>query len=98
MDTVGTAGVSNAPEVLTSRLGAMTQSTGTTIPIYPDYYLLDTLNGRLNQINWKTLTMLSADGNPVSVVILKNFAICYSTYTYAVGRQNGKIYAIYPAG
>ena len=58
MDTISTAGVSNISAELMQRLGAMSQSTGTTTPIFPDLFLADTLHSRLSQINLQSFTNL----------------------------------------
>ena len=94
MDRVSTVGVSTTSTVLTQKLGVMTQHKGTTILIYPDFYLPGTLDSRLPQMHWQTLTRVSADGNLVAVIAMQNLVICHLIDTYAVDRQNGKIYAI----
>ena len=76
----------------------MTWSMGTTTQIYPNFYLSDTLDSRLSQINWQALKKMSLDGNAATIVTMKNLAICYSTDTYAVDKQNDKIYAVLPTG
>ena len=93
---VNAVGESNTSAVLILMLGFVTQNTRTIDPIFLDFYLPDTLDSRLSQINRQPLTKLLADGNPVMVVIMKNESICYLVENYAV--ENGKIYAIFPTG
>ena len=51
--TIGTTGVPSTTTVSISGPGAKNQSTGTTAPIYPDFYLPDTLDISLKQISWQ---------------------------------------------
>ena len=86
--------VPSSAAVLTSGPDAITQSTGTATPIYAHFYLPDTPEKKLCQISCQSSLKLSADGNTVTVVTMKNLALHYSTEAYTVKRQNGKIYAL----
>ena len=46
--TTGTACVPSTTTVSMSGPGAITQSTGTSVPIYPDFFLSDILDSTLN--------------------------------------------------
>ena len=61
-----------------------TQSVASTALIYPDVYLLDTMNSRLSTIDHMTYESMSPDGNPAIIIRVDNLAEGYATYTYAL--------------
>ena len=71
------------------------QNFDSSTPIYPDFYLLDTVNSRILCLTTDTFL---PEGNPVVIVKMDNLAMHYAIPDYAVDRQNGKICAIYTSG
>ena len=51
----------------------MTQSSGTTAPMYLCFCLPDTLDSSLSQVSYQTLSLLSADEKSVPVVKVKTW-------------------------
>ena len=47
---------------------------------------------------YKNAEDLTPEGNPVAIVEQNNLSLLYSTYSYAVDRVNGKMYAITVGG
>ena len=72
--TLSTTSIPHSTAVLTLGHGVIPQSTGISTPICTDFYLTEALYSRMSQRSWYTSAKLSADGNPVAVLIMKNLA------------------------
>ena len=64
---------------------------------YPDLFLLVAENYRISDCFCGDLDSLSADNNPMVLVVLKNLSYRYGTSVYAVDRVNGTMYGKFSA-
>ena len=65
---------------------------------YPDLFLPIAENYRISNCYYGDLDSLSADNNPMVLVMLKNLSYHYGTSVYAVGRINGTMYGKFSVG